>query len=152
MTDGERLKLSRLTPETRALVERLIAAMGARGHAVYVGQTLRTQAEQDAAIARGTTSKKQTQSWHFLGRAADLRKRFPDGSVDETTRDEAFFMALYEEATALGLRSLAYHTVGGRLEKLLINTEHGRVWDCGHVEWRSPFTTLAEAMSAEYNK
>lgn len=152
MTDGEKLRLSQLTSETRELVEKLLAAMGARGYAVYVGSTRRTQVEQDAAIARGTTSAKQKQSWHFLGRAADLRKRLPDGKPDETTKDEAFFMALYEEATALGLRSLAYHVVGGQLVKLLITTEHGRVWDCGHVEFRRPWTTLAEAISAELKK
>jgi hypothetical protein len=127
----------------------VIAAMGARGFSVYVGQTMRSQAEQTAAQARGTTSANQSRSWHQLGRAADLRKRNLDGSVDESTHDEAFFRALFEEAQAAGLRSLAFREDGSRL---LIHTSHGDVWDAGHVEFREPFGTLAEAFAAERTK
>jgi hypothetical protein len=146
MTAGEQARLATLIPEARERVEKLLAAMEARGMPVYVGQTRRTAAQQHDAQARGTTSVKQSVSWHELDRAADLRKRLPDGTPDQTTRDEAFFLALYEEAKALGLRSLAYQLVDGGLRKLLIN---GHVWDAGHVEWRQPFATLAEAIVAE---
>lgn len=120
--------------------------MEARGLKVYVGQTMRSQAEQAAAQVRGTTSIHQGRSWHQLGRAADLRKVFDDGTVDESTHDETFFQALFDEATAVGLRSLAFREDGSRL---LIHTSHGGVWDAGHVEWREPFGTLAEAFAAE---
>lgn len=149
MTAGEAARLAQLIPECRDRVQRVVAAMGARGLAVYVAQTLRTHAEQAAAQARGTTSEHQDRSWHELGRAADLRKRFADGSVDQTTHDEAFFRALWEEARAVGLRSLAFHDDGS---KLLIHTTHGDVWDAGHVEYREPFATLAEAFAAEGEK
>lgn len=149
MTPGETARLSLLIPECGTRVQQVIAAMGARGLAVYVGQTMRTQAEQDATVARGTSSVHQARSWHQLGRAADLRKRNTDGSVDETTHDESFFRALYEEAIAVGLRSLAYHVVNGQIVKLLIHTTHGDVWDAGHVEYREPYATLDEAFAAE---
>jgi hypothetical protein len=145
MTSAEARRLAQLTPETRSRVEQVIAAMGVRGFAVFVGDTLRTPAEQQAAIERGTTSAHQTRSWHFLGRAADLRKRNLDGSVDETTRDEAFFHALWQEARAVGLRSLAYRDDG--VTKILIN---GKTWDAGHVEYREPFATIDEAFAAEW--
>lgn len=143
MTPGEIYRLTQLTAETRERVHQLIDAMATLGHGVYVGQTLRTQAQQAEAQARGTTSAGQVHSWHQLGRAADLRKRNADGSVDETVRDEPFFRALYEEATRVGLRSLAYHPDG---TKILLN---GVTWDAGHVEWRGSFATLAEAFAAE---
>lgn len=146
MTAAETGRLALLIPECGRRVQQVIAAMGARGFAVYVGQTMRSQAEQAAAQARGTTSASQSRSWHQLGRAADLRKRNLDGSVDESTHDETFFKALFEEATAAGLRSLAYREDGSRL---LIHTTHGDVWDAGHVEYRDPFGTLAEAFTAE---
>jgi hypothetical protein len=58
--------------------------------------------------------------------------------------NEDFFLALYEEAHKIpGLRSLAYHPDGS---KLLLN---GRTWDAGHVEFRNPYGTLAEAVDAE---
>jgi hypothetical protein len=146
MTSGEIFRLTQLTSETRERVHQVIDAMATRGLDVYVGQTLRTQAQQHDAQARGTTSATQSRSWHQLGRAADLRKRNDDGTVDESTHDEAFFRALFEEAEKAGLRSLAFREDGS---KLLIHTTHGEVWDAGHVEYREPFATLAEAFSAE---
>lgn len=146
MTKAETDRLALLIPECKRRVEQVIAALGARGFDVYVGQTMRTHAQQQEAVARGTTSATQTTSWHELGRAADLRKRLPDGSVDETTHDEPFFHALFEEAKEAGLRSLAYREDGSRL---MIHTTHGEVWDAGHVEYREPYDTLAQAVYAE---
>lgn len=149
MTPGEVFRLARLTAETRERVLLLIEAMARRGLDVYVGQTLRTQAQQAEAQTRGTTSVHQDRSWHQLGRAADLRKRNADGSADESTHDEEFFRALFDEAQKVGLRSLAFRDDGS---KLLIHTSHGEVWDAGHVEYRAPFDTLAEAFAAEGQK
>lgn len=146
MTSSEAYRLIQLTPETRERVLQVIEGMAAKGHDVYVAQTLRTQTEQVAAQARGTTSATQSRSWHQLGRAADLRKRNPDGTVDESTHDEAFFRDLFDVATSCGLRSLAFREDGSRL---LIHTTHGDVWDAGHVEYRAPFDTLAEAFATE---
>jgi hypothetical protein len=149
MTDGEQKRLAQLIPECEDRVSDLIAAMGARGFLVYVGQTMRSQEQQTEAQARGTTSVHQSRSWHQLGRAADLRKRNADGTVDESTHDTAFFEALFQEATKLGLRSLAYRPDGTRL---LIHTTHGDVWDAGHVEFREPFDSLDNAFAAEGKK
>lgn len=149
MTPGEIFRLTQLIPEARERVQRLLDAMEARGLPVYVGQTLRTQVQQADAQARGTTSANQVHSWHQLGRAADLRKRLPDDTGDPTTHDESFFRALYDEATALGLRSLAYHPDGS---KVILHTTHGPEWDPGHVEFHGEWATLAEAFAAEGQK
>lgn len=146
MTNGEIFRLTQLTAETRERVHQVLDAMATKGHDVYVGQTLRTQAQQAEAQARGTTPATQSRSWHQLGRAADLRKRNADGTVDESTHDEAFFRDLFDVAQAVGLRSLAFREDGS---KLLIHTTHGEVWDAGHIEYREPFGTLAEAFAAE---
>lgn len=119
--------------------------MQARGYDPFIGQVLRTPAQQQVAIAGGTTSKHQTLSWHFLGRAIDFRRRLDNGGEDMSTGGpDDFWRALYDEATKIpGMRSLAYHSDGS---KLLLN---GTTWDAGHVEYRAPFAELAEAVSAE---
>jgi hypothetical protein len=149
VTAGETGRLALLIPECGKRVQQVIAAMATRGFDVYVGQTMRSQEQQAEAQARGTTSVNQSRSWHQLGRAADLRKRNSDGTVDESTHDEPFFRALFDEATKVGLRSLAFREDGSRL---LIHTTHGDVWDAGHVEYRGPYDTLAEAFAAEGQK
>jgi hypothetical protein len=144
MTPGQLQRLDTLIPEARQAFDQLIAAMIARGLTPYVGQCRRTPDQQAQAIHDGTTSKRQTISWHELGRAVDFRALLPDGTPDQTTHNEPFFKALYEEATKIdGLRSLAYHLDGS---KLLLN---GKTWDAGHVEFRQPYETLAEAVQAE---
>lgn len=144
MTSAELARLDQLRPESRPKFEALIRAMQRRGYDPFIGDVLRTPAQQQAAIANGTTSAHQTLSWHFLGRAVDFRRRLADGSMDQTTSGpDDFWRALYEEATALELRSLAYHADGS---KVLLN---GRLWDAGHVEHREPYETLVAAVQAE---
>lgn len=148
MTKPELDRLTLLTPETLWRVERVIQKMKDRGFDIYVGGTRRTKAEELAARASGHSGQNQTSSWHMLGRAADLRLRAAGGgaSFDQSEASEPFWRALYEEATALGLRSLAYRPDGS---KFIIQGARGPLWDSGHVEWRAPFGTLAEAMAAE---
>lgn len=148
LTPGELARLQRLTAETRERIWRVIDDMAARGFDVYVGSTARTAEEVAKAVAEGRASKGMTHDWHMLGRAADLRRRKPDGGVnfDQGPASEPFWRALYEVATAHGLRSLAYRPDGS---KLIIHGARGDIWDSGHVEYRHPFATLAEAVAAE---
>lgn len=158
LTPAEILRRDALEPSTRARAELIVAAMNARGYDVYYGETARSAQQQNAAIAAGTTSATQKLTWHFLLRAVDFRKRLPDGRPDQTTHDEAFFLALAEEATKVGCRSLAFRVDGngdilrdgdGNPVKLLLKTVRGDVWDAGHVEYHGPFATLAQAVAAE---
>lgn len=144
MTPAELARLDELRPEARPWFEALIRAMQTRGYAPFIGCVLRTPKQQRQAIADGTTSAHQFMSWHFLGRAVDFRRRLPDGTEDTTTSGPGdFWRALYEEATALGLRSLAYHSDGS---KVLLN---GATWDAGHVEFWGGYGSLAAAVLAE---
>lgn len=149
MTDAEKFRLSLLTPDLRVRAEGIIQRLIDRGYPEpYVGSTLRTPAEQREAIARGTTGRKQKLSWHLLHRAVDFRYRLATGAPDMTTEQVPFFLALWEEATAIGCRSLAYVADhAGHPVKLYING--GRVWDAGHVEFRKPYKSLLEAVKAE---
>lgn len=149
MTDVEKFRLSLLTPATRARAEDVIQRMMARGfREPYVGQTLRTLDEQREAILRGTTGRKQNLSWHLIRRAIDFRDRLPNGEPDPTTRNEAFFLALWKEATTCGLRCLGYtRDAAGYPVKYYING--GKLWDAGHCEYREPYATLFEAIRAE---
>lgn len=158
LSPPEILRRDALEPGTRARAEQIVAGMNARGYDVYYGETARSVQQQNAAIEAGTTSATQKLTWHFLLRAVDFRKRLPDGKPDQTTRDEAFFLALAEEAIKTGCRSLAYRVDGngnilrdsnGTPVKLLLKTTRGDVWDAGHVEYHGPFATLAQAVAAE---
>lgn len=159
MTDIEKFRLSLLYPAFRPRVEYILVRMVQRGWPEpYIGSTLRSEAEQLEALKRGTTGRKQKRSWHFRftnrqtketgARAVDFRYRLPNGEPDPTTKQEAFFLALFEEAEAMECRSLAYvRDAKGFPVKLYING--GRLWDAGHVEYRHPFKSLSEAIDKE---
>lgn len=148
LTPGELARMQRLTAETRERVWRVIDDMAGRGFDVYVGSTARTAEEVAKAVAAGRASQGMSHDWHMLGRAADLRQRKATGgpNFDQGPASEPFWRALYEAATAHGLRSLAYRPDGS---KLLIHGAKGPIWDSGHVEWRQPYATLAEAIATE---
>ena len=148
LTPGELARMQRLIPEARERIWRVIDGMAARGFDVFVGQTNRTAEEVAKAAAEGRASVGMKSDWHMLGRAADLRQRKAGGGVnfDQGPASEPFWRALYEEATKNGLRSLAYRDDGS---KLIIHASKGDIWDSGHVEWRAPYATLAEAVAAE---
>lgn len=144
LSNAERAKIDQLIPSAKEAHVALIGAMVARGLLPAIGQVDRCPAQQHEAQAAGTTSAHQDISWHELDRAVDYRARLASGAMDTTTKNEAFFRALYEEACKIdGLRSLAYEPDGSK--KLL----NGKTWDAGHVEFRSPYATLAEAVRAE---
>jgi len=148
LTPAELSRMQRLTAETRERVWRVIEDMAALGFDVFVGSTARTAEETAKAVATGHSSKDQKHSWHELGRAADLRRRKADGGInfDQGPESEPFWRALYEAATKHGVRSLAYRPDGS---KLILNGSKGPIWDSGHVEYRHPYSTLAEAWDAE---
>jgi hypothetical protein len=150
-TAAEEARLSACHPDAEARFRAIGEAMERRGLPVFIGETARTNTEQAEAVASGHSSEHQVHSWHTLvdadgkpcARACDFRKRLPGNHADPTTHDEAFFRALYAEATITGCRSLAYKLDG---TKLLLQTAHGLVWDAGHVEYREPYLSLAEAV------
>lgn len=157
MTPAEHARIALLVPPFQARVKAICQRMVERGYPEpYIGQTARSYLEQQAALARGTTSSGQKWSWHFIfmkgqkcydegARAVDFRYRLEHDKPDPTTQHEDFFRALYEEATWAGCRSLAYKPDEHGLTKLYLNG--GRLWDAGHVEYREPYESLAEAVA-----
>jgi len=148
LTPAELARMQRLTAETRERIWRVIDGMAERGYDVFVGSTARTVEEVSKAVAAGRASRGMSHDWHQLGRAADLRRRKATGgpNFDQSPASEPFWRALYETATAQGLRSLAYRPDGS---KLIIHGAKGDIWDSGHVEYRHPYATLIEALATE---
>ena len=156
MTFAELERLSRLAPPFQVRVRAICARMVERGYPEpFIGDTERSYDEQQRAVARGTSNRKQKWSWHFRfgkgekcadegARAVDFRYRLPGDKRDPTTKQEDFFLALYHEATWAGCRSIAYERDEHGLRKKYING--GRLWDAGHVEYREPYATLEEAV------
>jgi hypothetical protein len=152
VTQVEEVRLSLLDQPFQVICRRIIAGMLRRGHREpFIGDTVRTTTEQQEAVRRGTTSRKQKLTWHFRfrdgGRAIDFRHRLENGSRDATTNNEPFFMDLFLESRAAGVRCLGYDMVNGHPVKKYING--GKLWDPGHVEYRTPYKTLVEACRTE---
>jgi hypothetical protein len=147
LTTTDEQRLSRLEPETQAAARALINALAAAGLSVKVGQTLRTPAEEKAVIDAGRSAVK-THSWHELGRALDLYPIDPDtGAADLKGARVDLFRTMHDVAAGLGFRGTAFNSDGSK--RLITNSAGRKIWDGGHLEYRGPYATIAEAVAAE---
>lgn len=147
LTTSEESRLADLEAGTQAAARALIQALHEDGLEVHVGQTLRTTAQERAQIDAGHSAVK-THSWHELGRALDLYPINPDtGSPDFDGIRIDLFVRMHDAAAAAGFHGLAFNPDG---TKRLITTAAGKkIWDAGHLEWRAPYGTIAQAVAAE---
>jgi hypothetical protein len=149
LTSNEASRLARLQPEVQDQLTGLMMELGAAGLRVFVGQTLRTAAEEKANVDGGKTSAGLKYSWHELGRAVDLYPIDPaTGKPDYAGRRVDLFQQMHATAKARGWRGLAFEE-DGATKKYLTNSKGRKVWDGGHLEWRSPHATIAAAVAAE---
>lgn len=143
LTTTEESRLSQLEPETEQMVRQLLQNLANAGMMVEVGSTLRTQAQEKAAIASGHSAVK-THSWHEIGRAVDLYPYDPNtGQPDMNGKNDALFIQMQQAAVDLGFHQIAYDSNWNR--KYLSNG----VWDGGHMEWHGPYATIADAVASE---
>lgn len=149
LTTSEAERMEKLEPETQSRLRDLIFALGADGIRVYVGQTLRTAAQEKALIEAGRTSATLKHSWHELGRAVDLYPIDPDtGKPDLKGRRVDLFQAMHAKAAELGFRGIAFQA-DGVTKRYITNAKGKPVWDGGHLECRGPYETMAQAWAAE---
>lgn len=149
LTSSEAERMEQLEAETQSRLRDLIFALGAEGMRVYVGQTLRTAAQEKALIEAGRTSATLTHSWHELGRAVDLYPYDPDtGKPDRDGRRVDLFQRMHAKARELGFRGIAFEA-DGTTKKYITNKAGKKVWDGGHLECRGPYATMAQAWAAE---
>jgi len=147
LTSSDETRLAQLQPDAEAAFRGLIAQLAADGLSVKVGQTLRTPAQEKAAIDSGHSAVK-THSWHEIGRAADLYPIDPDtGSADLDGVRLDLFAQMHTTAVGLGFRSIAFNADGSK--HLITNSAGKLIWDGGHLEWRAPYGSIAEAVAAE---
>jgi hypothetical protein len=147
LTSSDESRLAQLQPDAQAAFRQLIAALADQGVAVHVGQTLRTPAQERAVIDAGRSAVK-THSWHELGRAADLYPIDPaTGKADLDAERIDLFQQMHATAEGLGFRSIAFNADGSK--HLITNSAGRKIWDGGHLEWRAPYGTIAEAVAAE---
>lgn len=140
-TASEKRKLDALVPGVRTAVETIRARLAARGIKTIVGSTRRTDTEQAALVAKGSSATNN--SWHELGRAIDL---YPVGAAGGIAKESEvdLYRAMVEEARKLGGESLAFNSDG---TKRYITTSAGKVWDAGHLQFRDGMT-FAQAQAA----
>lgn len=147
LTTSEERRLSQLEPETEAKVRELLARCEARGITIQVGQTLRTSAEEKAAIDSGHSGVK-TNSWHESGRAADLHPIDPDTlSPDLAGRREDLYLAMQQEAVAMGFGQYAFDT-STWAKRYITNAQGKKIWDAGHVHWSGGYASASDALAA----
>jgi hypothetical protein len=147
LTSSEADRLEQLEPVTQEQVRGLVAELERQGVGIYIGQTLRSSAQEKALVDAGRTAGSLKISWHQLGRAVDLYPLDADGKPDRTGTNLEAIRAIASTAEALGFRQLAFNADGSK--HLLTNAEGRKIWDSGHVEWRAPYDSIAAAVSAE---
>lgn len=149
LTSSEADRMSKLEPVTREELGTLIATLADAGLRVFVGQTLRTAAQEKSNVDAGKTAAGLVYSWHELGRAVDLYPVDPDtGKPDYAGRRVDLFIQMHAAAKLLGWRGIAFEP-DGVTKKTITNSKGKPVWDGGHLEWRSPHATIVAAVAAE---
>jgi len=146
LTSTDEQRLAQLEPVTQEQVRGLIAELANQGIRVKVGQTLRSSAAEKAVIESGHASANLKVSWHQLGRAVDLYPLDADGKPDLSGEDLDVVRAIAMTAQSLGFRQLGFNGDGS---KRIIQGTNGPIWDSGHIEWREPYGSIAEAVQAE---
>lgn len=148
LTTSDEARLEQLQADAQAQVRALIQDLANQGISVKVGQTLRSSAQEKAEIALGHSAADLKISWHQLGRAVDLYPIDPTtGQPDMQGKRDDLFQAMVAAARARGFRSLAYESDG--VTRHYIQGTKGKIWDGGHLEWRAPYSSIAEAVAAE---
>lgn len=148
LTTSEETRVAQLEPTTQAKVRELIARLESEyGIKVHAGQTVRTPAQEKANVEAGKTSASLTHSWHEIARAIDMIPLLPDGSIDWNGSNLENFRTMHRLAEEIGFRSLAFNSDGTK--RLIANSKGKKIWDGGHIEWRDPYDTLAQAIAAE---
>lgn len=148
LTSSEETRLAQLQPDARAAALQLIAEMAARGYRVRIGQTLRSPAQEKAVIDAGRSAVK-SHSWHELGRALDAYPEDPATGKDAIGNDADLYLyrEMHDAAAAIGFRGIAFNADGSK--RFITNAQGKKIWDGGHLEWRAPYGTIAEAVAAE---
>jgi hypothetical protein len=147
LTSAEQTRIGKLEASTAAALTSLISDLEAAGLSVYVGQTLRTKAEEQAAIDSGHSAV-TTHSWHEIGRAVDLYPINPDtGKADLPGARVDLFKQMADAAAGYGFTSLAFNADGS---KRILHTSTGKaLWDGGHLEFHGDYSSIADAVAAE---
>jgi hypothetical protein len=147
LNGDEQTRFDELQPDVQTQLSALLTDLKSQGIDAYVGQTLRTQDEEASVIAAGRSAV-TTHSWHELGRAVDLYPRDPiTGAGDHTGTNLDAIRTIALTAQGRGWRQLGFNDDGS---KRTITTSSGKkIWDSGHIEWRSPYGSIAEAVAAE---
>lgn len=150
LTSTEEMRLSQLEPETQAKVRELLAVLQDHGITVQVGQTLRSPAQEKAAIDSGHSGVK-SKSWHESGRAVDLYPIDPDSlQPDMDGRNNELFLRMQQLAVDMGFHQIAYDTDTWQ-RKYITNNAGNKIWDGGHIEWRGGYVSATDAYNAYIN-
>lgn len=147
LTTTEQGRLEQLQPDVQTQLRTLLITLKEQGIDAHVGQTLRTPSEEKAVIDAGKSAVK-SHSWHELGRAVDLYPINPDtGAPDLVGARLDLFQRMHDVAASFGWHGIAFNADGSK--RFITNAQGKKIWDGGHLEWRAPYGSIAEAVANE---
>ena len=130
MTEAELRRLNKLQPNVRTLLLLLKTKLRTRGIEFFLGDTLRTAAEQRSLVAQGRSALPT--SYHRSGRAADIYIRDARGRPDVHAANRHAYEQMHALADAVGLQTLGFR---------VLRTAGGATFtDPFHVELRQDLT------------
>jgi hypothetical protein len=139
-TAKETARLDALEPSVGSRVRQLRANLLLKGIRTTVGQTVRSDEEQENLPDTATATN---DSWHEVARAIDLYPHRPGQAWDKG--DWADYVAMYTEAAKLGARQIGMNADGTK--RFITNRAGTKTWDGGHLEFRDGLT-YAQAKAA----
>lgn len=109
LSTAEVVRLNKLQPRVRALVLAMRARLNAAGLDCFLGDTMRTGAEERAHLAAGRSAI--SVSYHQSGRAADIYMKNARGRPDVAARDRRAYDAMHAAARAVGLQVFGFLSI-----------------------------------------
>lgn len=136
LTKSETQRMAQLLPHVNRALQSTINDLAGQGIRVLVGQTSRTQAQEQANITKGVSAT--TKSWHLLNRAADVYPIDPaTGDPDMNGHNVELFRTMHTIAAKYGFTNIAFNSNGS---KRMITTSKGKIWDGGHMQFTDGMT------------
>jgi len=145
VSNSAQARIAKLLPQVQEALYATIDGLQSQGIDVHVGETLRTESQQQSIVQGGASATNR--SWHRLGRAIDVYPINPDtGEPDLAGKRTDLFIALHKEAMSHGFTNISFNA---DWTKRFITTNKGKIWDGGHIQYTEGLTW--DQAYAQYN-
>lgn len=149
-TSDRASKLSALEPTTREMYQQLEVELGRQGIQLQLGRTVSTVEQEKEYARQGKSSIASGITWHLIGRALDAYPFDPvTRAPDMKGKRIDLYRAMHRIWARLGGIGLAFDNYPEGPVRVLQTGDGRKYVDLGHLEYRRPYATLAQAYAAE---